>query len=83
MSTPFRRSAAIYVASSRVFDFLLDHRSAEVLLLACLARHPDYRPALSSYGRLAARVVSLQPLTIPCLAAVACVGLCRRTCESL
>lgn len=47
-------SPAILVSSSRVFEYLLDDRSAEVVLLACLLQYPDYKPALSIYGKLAA-----------------------------
>lgn len=50
-------SPAILVSSSRVFEYLLDDRSAEVILLGCVLQYPDYKPALSSYGKLAARTV--------------------------
>ena len=42
------------VSSSKVFQFLLDDYSAEIVLLGCVVQHPDYVPALSSYGKLAA-----------------------------
>lgn len=45
------------MSSSRVFEYLLDDRSAEVLLLGCLVQYPDYKPALSDYGKLVARKV--------------------------
>lgn len=35
----------------------MDDRSAEVVLLGCLVQYSDYKPALLSYGRLAARMV--------------------------
>ncbi|CAM9258641.1 unnamed protein product, partial [Hapterophycus canaliculatus] len=56
---PSRESPAILVSSSRMFEYLLDDRSAEVLLLGCLMRYPDYKPALLSYGILAARTGQL------------------------
>ncbi|CAN0363269.1 unnamed protein product, partial [Ectocarpus sp. 12 AP-2014] len=48
-------SPAVLVSASEVFEYLLDFRSAEVILMGCLLHDPDYKPALSSYGRLAAR----------------------------
>ncbi|CBN79766.1 conserved unknown protein [Ectocarpus siliculosus] len=48
-------SPAVLVSASEVFEYLLDFRSAEIILLGCLLHDPDYKPALSSYGRLAAR----------------------------
>lgn len=53
-------SASILVSSSKVFQLLLDDYSAEILLLGCLVQQPDYVPALSSYGKLAACKVRLQ-----------------------
>ncbi|CAM9194124.1 unnamed protein product, partial [Scytosiphon promiscuus] len=52
-------SPKILVSSSRVFEYLLDDRSAEVLLLGCLVQYPDYKPALLSYGQLAGRTGEL------------------------
>ncbi len=59
-----RRSPAVLVSSSRIFEYLLDDRSAEILLLGCLVQYPDYKPALSCYGRLAARKVRNVPRCI-------------------
>eukprot|EP00903_Cladosiphon_okamuranus_P013005 g12134.t2 len=52
-------SPAILVSSSRVFEYLLDDRSAEVILLGCVLQYPDFKPALSTYGKLAARTGEL------------------------
>lgn len=51
------RSSALLLASSRVFEKMSDDRSAEIILLGCLLQNPHYSPALSLYGRLAARNV--------------------------
>ena len=58
-------SPAILVSSSGVFRLLLDDYSAEILLLACLVQQPDYAPALSSYGKLAARKVRQRYHVVP------------------
>ncbi|CAM9277017.1 unnamed protein product, partial [Ectocarpus fasciculatus] len=40
-------SSAVLVSASGVFEYLLDYRSAEVLLLGCLLHDPNYKPALT------------------------------------
>eukprot|EP00752_Nemacystus_decipiens_P007659 g6847.t1 len=54
-----RESPSILVSCSRVLEYVLDDRSAEIVLLGCILQYPDYQPALSSYGKLAARQMHL------------------------